>query len=369
MRITPLIRDGRLRVLFAALFLAPALAAQSGLSAPPDFSQDSIARAAAQLSLAWNAWGDGDAGLEQRVYQLPMMEARDLLQRSLGRYLDVIEARRAYASAVASYIGQYQVQPRSGKPVVTIGEAYRNQIELLGLNLTLLQQRLDALQSSNDWVAIRRAVQPPRTDILALQSARRQDIPVDLSLGSPDHPSEPQTVPPLVYRDSEAKLAGAMEQLWTRYYQALADAVEQKPSGSAPLAAVRGAAAEAPPPPSGSAASPLAGVWTYVEGSQQFNGLGEPRDALLELWVENGMLAGRYRVELRDFQGTRKIDIRLHGPLEAANNQPVLDFESKDPAGTGKIVLEYNPLRKELMFVRPAAQTVLPRGREILHPR
>jgi hypothetical protein len=30
---------------------------------------------------------------------------------------------------------------------------------------------------------------------------------------------------------------------------------------------------------------------------------------------------------------------------------------------------EYNPIRREIMFVRPGAQTVLPRGREVLHPR
>ena len=89
---------------------------------------------------------------------------------------------------------------------------------------------------------------------------------------------------------------GSMEKLWTRYYQALADAVEQKPSGSAPLVAVRGsgnspsAAPGAPPAPPAvaTAGNPVAGAWTYVQGSQQFNGVEEPREVLLELWVENG---------------------------------------------------------------------------------
>jgi hypothetical protein len=39
------------------------------------------------------------------MYKLPMAVARDLLQRSLGRYLDFLEARRSYSDAVASYMG------------------------------------------------------------------------------------------------------------------------------------------------------------------------------------------------------------------------------------------------------------------------
>jgi hypothetical protein len=158
-----------------------------------------------------------------------------------------------------------------------------------------------------------------------------------------------------------------MEKLWTHYYQALEDAVEQKPAGAA-LVAIRGSAASAPAAANANAASPVAGNWTYVQGSQQFNGLGEPHDVLLEIWVENGMLVGRYRAELPDFQGSRKIDVRLRGPLDTAANLQTLDFESKDPSGTGKVTLEFNPTRKELMFVR-TSQTIVPRGRETLHPR
>jgi hypothetical protein len=343
-----------------------ALAAQQSLPAPPEFSQDPIARAARDFAAAWSQWRSADAGLEQKLYQLPMAEARDLLQRSLGHYLDVLDARRAYGEAVAAYIDATRLQPHPGQPVATVEIVYRDQIDLLGVNLSVLQEKLDALRASNDWVAIRRAAQPGRTDLLALQSSRRADMPEDLSLDSPDHPRPPNAIAGQLYRDSEAKLLDSMEKLWTRYYQSLADAVEQKPAGAAALVAVRGAAPA--PVAAGSAATPVAGNWTYVQGSQQFNGLGEPTGVLLELWVENGMLVGRYRADLPDFQGPRKIDIRLHGPLEAAANQQTLDFESKDPAGAGKVTIEFNPTRKELMFVR-GAQAVIPRGREVLHPR
>jgi hypothetical protein len=370
LRLAPLfIRDRRFRALPGLLLLfAPALAAQQALPAPPDFSQDPIARAARDFAAAWTQWRSGDTGIEQKIYQLPMADARDLLQRSLGRYLDVLDARRAYSEALAAYIDSSRLQPRPGQPVATVEVVYRDQIDLLGVNLSVLQEKLDALRASNDWVAIRRAAQPGRTDLLALQSSRRADMPEDLSLDSPDHPRAPNAIAGQLYRDSEAKLLDSLEKLWTRYYQSLEDAVEQKPAGAATLVAVRGAAAAAPPGAAANAATPVAGNWTYVQGSQQFNGLGEPSGVLLELWVENGMLAGRYRAELPDFQGPRKIDIRLHGPLDTAANLQTLDFESKDPNGTGKVTLEFNPTRKELMFVR-SSQTIIPRGRETLHPR
>jgi hypothetical protein len=357
-----------------ALIFVRALTAQPSLPAPPDFSQDSIAHAAADTSGAWSKWRAGDNGLEQQVYKLPMAEARVLLQRSLGRWLDYLESRRAYSDAVAGYIETSRLQPRPNRPVVTVEAAYREQIELLGVNLALLQEKMDALRASNDWVAIRRAVQPERSATMALQSSRREDLPEDLTLDSPDRPVTPNAMPALAYSDSGTKLAESMEKLWTRYYQALADAVEQKPAGSAPLVALRGSAGSAPASASGAPAAaaggiPVSGAWTYAQGSQQFNGLGEPREVLLELWVENGMLMGRYRAELPDFQGVRKVDIRLHGPLDAGANVQTLDYESKDPEGAGKVSLEYNPTRKDLMFMRPGAQAALPRGREVLHTR
>jgi hypothetical protein len=279
-----------------------------------------------------------------------------------------VDAHRAYADAVAGYIEAVRLQPRPNQAVVTTDAVYRDHIALLGLSLAILQEKLDALRVSNDWVAVRRAVQPGRTAALALQASRRDDMPVDLSLDSPDHPGSLNVMPAVVYRDAESKLMESVEKLWTSYYQALADAVEQRPSGSPPLVAIRGSG-EAPPPVASADGNPMAGSWTYVRGSQQFNGVGEPRDVLLELWVENGLLVGRYRAELPDFAGPRKVDIRLHGPLAAGANAQALDFESKDPDGAGQVALEYNPTRREIMFVRPAAQSILPRGREVLHPR
>ena len=276
MRQAPLfIRDRRFPALSGLLFLARALAAQQNPPAPPDFSQEPIMRAAQEVSAAWNKWKAGDADLEARIYKLPMAEARDLLQRSLGRYLDLMDSRRAYSDAVATYIETSHLQPRPNQPVVTVEAVYSDQINLLGVNLTALQARLDSLRASNDWVTIRRAVQPERTGTLALQSSRRNDMPEDLTLDTPDHPGTINAIPAMAYRDSEIKLMESVEKLWTRYYQALDDAVEQRPSGAAPLVAVRGSAASLPlatgAPSPASAGNPVAGAWTYVQGSQQFN--------------------------------------------------------------------------------------------------
>jgi hypothetical protein len=110
-------------------------------------------------------------------------------------------------------------------------------------------------------------------------------------------------------------------------------------------------------------------VWTYAPGSQKFNGVEEPHEVLLELWVENGQLAGRYRATLPDFGGVKTVDLRLKGPLAAATATQTLDFESKDPAATGKIVLE-GPAEMELMLVRVVtAESPIPRGRELLRRR
>jgi hypothetical protein len=118
----------------------------------------------------------------------------------------------------------------------------------------------------------------------------------------------------------------------------------------------------------GGADNPLVGVWTYAEGSQQFNGVAEPRQVLLELWMEDGALRGRYRAELPDFQGAKKVDLRLSGGVVSAHNQLTLNFESKDPPANGRIILEGpGSSGTELMFVRAvAAQSPIPRGRELL---
>src|SRR5580704_8980800 len=140
----------------------------------------------------------------------------------------------------------------------------------------------------------------------------------------------------LVYENAERQSRESIQKLWTRYYQALVDSVEQKPGGSAPLLSTP---AKAPPAPGRSPEHPLVGTWTYADGSQQFNGVAEPRQVVLELWIEKGALLGRYRAELQDFDGPKRVDLNLRGKLVNGNIQ-TLDFHSTDPEAAGKIVLE-----------------------------
>jgi hypothetical protein len=111
------------------------------------------------------------------------------------------------------------------------------------------------------------------------------------------------------------------------------------------------------------------GVWAYVEGSQEFNGVAEPRHAMLEIWIENGELLGRYRAVLPDYSGDRLVDLRL--TVSGASGAPALNLQSRDPATKAQIVVERpQPGGSELMLVRVAgAQSAIPRGRELLHRR
>ena len=85
--------------------------------------------------------------------------------------------------------------------------------------------------------------------------------------------------------------------------------------------------------------------------------------------MENGVLVGRYRAELPDFSGSRKIDLRLRAVSGANRNSLTLAFQSADSQATGEIVLE-GPTEggTELMLVRNVgAGSGVPRGRELLH--
>jgi hypothetical protein len=371
-------RDWRRGAAAIALLAAGGLFARlpaQQLQPPPDFSQPAVAKAAEDVSAAWTAWLGADKGMEQRIFRMPMTEARDVLQHSLGVFLDFVDKRRAYAASVVAYLERARTEPRPGPTPVALPAVYQDQIQALGASLTTLQQRLEGLRGFSEWAAILQAVQPERGRALQMRTVLRAAIPADLSIRSTRSPA---AVSILAYRDSERQLADQIERLWKQYYNALEAAVEQKPAGSVALVPLRsGAQGNAPPPdvpPAGSAApapspSPFAGVWTYAQGSQKFNGVEEPQEVLLELWVENGRLMGRYRATLPDFGGTKRVDLRLQGPIAAANAPQTLDFESKDPAAAGKIVLE-GPAGMELMLVRVVpAESAIPRGRELLQRR
>ena len=122
--------------------------------------------------------------------------------------------------------------------------------------------------------------------------------------------------------------------------------------------------------PAAPAANPLSGTWAYLEGTQQFNGVAEPRRVLLELWMEGGNLLGRYRAEIPDFDGVRKVDLRLRAKA-GKTGQTILQIQGGDPVATGEFVVE-DPGAGGLniMLVRSVdAGGPIPRGRELLTRR
>ncbi|MCX6622542.1 MAG: hypothetical protein NTY38_16035, partial [Acidobacteria bacterium] len=222
------------------------------------------------------------------------------------------------------------------------------------------------------WLPVRRAVQAESNELLALQSSLRADAPMDLTLG----PAQVATpIPVRAYLESERQVTELIRKLWQKYYQALTGVLDQPGAAGAAappterLAAPSRAHAGAPEPPR--AESPAVGVWKYVVGSQQFNGVAEPKQVLLELWMAGETLAGRYRAELTAFDGTRNVDLRLHGTAPAGRGPRTLEFESKDPLAKGRIILEGPGAEgTELMLIRSVtADSPIPRGRELLRRR
>jgi len=352
---------------------------QGRFSPPPDFSQSAITAAAESLAVAWNLWSRTGQNMERQVLQLPMSESRDLIGRASGRYLDFLDKRNDYSEAVLAYIEECRLHPNPRQPLVTKEDVYEDQARLIGANVLALHGKLNLLKDSPEWTPVYLGVQEETDRALKLQSQRRSEVPLDLSLDSPKPPSP---VSSLVYRVAERELREELQRLWTGYYQVLVDTIEQKPSGSVPLVAIRTAGRAAstaggmasnaqpalPAPVVPDASKPFVGAWAYSVGSQQFNGVAEPAYALLEMWFENDGLVGRYRAELPDFQGTKKIDLRLQGAAAAAGHQVTLRFESKDPPATGQFVLEAaGPSGVDMMLLRTVpAGSPIPRGRELL---
>lgn len=365
-RMNQLLIEVPLLLLLASAAPAPA----QDLPKPPDFSQPAIASAAEKADAAWKAWIRGDRDLEREIFRLPMGEARSRLQRSLSAFIAYLDTRKDYADRVGSYIENYRPETARGAPVVGIEPVNRDELELLGQCIANLQSRLDNLRDSSDWPAIRRAVQSDRSDALDLQNKRRDEIPVELPLS---RPQAPRPLSAIVYRDSERQLREVTQKLWTHYYQAVADAVEQKPSGSKALisSAVVPQSESEPAPAAASPASggleKLVGAWEYAERSQQFNGVEEPHQVLLELSIEKGSLIGRYRASLSDFDGMRQVDLHLV-MMKAPKGSRDLTFNVKtggaDVSGQLKIEAPDEKV-SELVLVHVGVDGV-PRGRETL---
>jgi hypothetical protein len=359
--------------------------AQDGLR-PPDFSQPDLAAAADEVGDAHKAWRLASRNLELEVFRLAMADARVRVQSALSAALHYIDQRQRYAEKVAGTIERYRVESTNRKPIVNVETVSRDEIDVLDANLTDLVAKLEVLRSSpQEWVRIRRGVQADQTAITALQSKLREDIPVDTLF----RPAPPKLVSAIVYRDGERQLHEVLQKTWVHYYQSVIDAVEQKPNGSAPL--VSSISGSLPPATSGNnlsapAAGPapasaapradspglslLAGSWGYIEGTQQFNGVSEPHQVLLELWMESGVLLGRYRAELPDFDGAKKVDLRLRAKM-GKGGQTILQIQSGDPVATGEFVIEDTGSGGlNLMLVRSVdAGGPIPRGRELLTRR
>jgi hypothetical protein len=351
------------------LILPAAMIVQAqDLSQPPDYSDPAIASAADSAIKAWRDWQRGDRNLEKEVFALPMSDARARIQKSLSASLNYLDKRKAYVESVAAYIEHYRAETR--KPYVSIDMVDSEELDLLGTSLANVQTRLDALRDSPAWAAIRRSVQSDTVEIAGTQRARRADIPIDLPLGAPER-TRPLSV--IVYHDSEHQIAGSLEHLWTHYYQSLDNAVEQKPGGAAPLVSSIAppetpAAAPAQSAPASGVAS-FAGIWRYLEGSQQFNGVEEPRQMILELSLQkDGTLTGRYRGMLTDFTGQRNIDVSLQQlptPKNAPPHQLTFHYAGAPAGETGQITLE-GPGAGGVELTLSHSGAGMPRGREIL---
>jgi hypothetical protein len=361
----------------AVLAVLPARAFAQAPSPSPGFGQTNLIALSEQVSSAWDSWEKSQPDLEQSVFSLPMVDARTRIQRALSDFLAYLDRRRQYSDAVATYIESFRLNPGT-RPAVTAEAVSSDQVQLLGISLTRLQAKLEALRAAPAWAQIRRSLQQDRSDVLALQASRRGEITVDRPLDR-SRAAAP-SVSPIVYRESERQTRDALQKLWTRYYQSLVDAVEQKPAGSAPLItklpvtpAPGGAATVTPVAANAAPAdnNPLTCTWIYTEGSQQFNGVAEPHKVMLELWMEQGLLLGRYRAELPAFDGTTKhVDLNLRGRFTPGHDQ-TLEFRSADPDASGKVVIEGpGSTGLDLMLVRVVeSRNPIPRGRESLSRR
>jgi hypothetical protein len=350
---------------FAVALLAPwplGAAAQpaeepSRLPPAPGFRNQAALRRADEVMEAWTKWNRADRNLEPGLLQLPMGEARQMLGRSLRLFQDFENARGAYSEAVAAHI---ENGGSATDAVVRLDRVFLDEISVLAAGVEAMQERLARMQGSPQWLEVRRFVLADLDRALQFQSNLRQRL---LASAVTEQPTE--AISAREYRECERRLVESLGSLWSGYYLAMAAVVEQKPPGSVRLTALQEATTAAV----GRPAHPMEGVWIYLEGSRLFNGAGEPRQVLLELWVENGLMLGRYRAQLADFSGTRKVDLRLRG-TPTVGGPVTLRIESQDPAGAGQVVLEGPAVNGVLTLSRivPAGSPT-PRGREMLMRR
>jgi hypothetical protein len=346
--------------------MAVSLTAQE-MQPPPDFSRAELRNSSEAVVKAWKLWQERMQVTERDTLALPMTEARLQVQRTYALMNAFFDARRAYSEKVAVQLEP--AQSSRNKPPVNADSVNADEVELLGVGITSFQASLAVLRSSPAWVRIRHSIQADRDTVTKLQQSRRDDIAITRPFAGA---SSGQPITARMYRDSEQQVTDALQHLWTTYYQALADSSSHSPSESIPLSASTPSDVNSNSDASSrrTEKSQLLGAWTYSEGSQRFNGVGEPHQVVLELWMDGGQLAGRYRAELPDFDGSKRIDLKLSGKVSMGHEQ-VLEFHSVDPIIDGKILLQKQGTSGlELMLVRlPEVPGVVPKGRELLTRR
>jgi len=365
-----------------------------GTEPAPDYRDAGITATAEDAMKSWLAWQRGDRDLEKEVLKASMSDARDRIQRSFSALLAYLEKRKKYSESVASYIEHYRPETAGGKPIVTVETVNREQLGTCNAIIANLQGRIDGLRDSPEWARIRRSVTADTTAIAGIQSARRSELPIELPFSNPEPPRQLSVI---VYRDSERQLREAVQSLWTHYYQALDDAAEQRPGGTPSLVAsvtppavgaptpvadpsTGSAGPPAPPatagiartPPAASAAiapapAMLVGTWRYIERSQQFNGVEEPHQVLLEIWMEkSGTLSARYRGILTDLDGPHELDLALHQVPGSKNSKEVtLHYKLADQDAEGQFTIE-GPGASGIDLTVAHGGHGVPKGREIV---
>ncbi len=327
---------------------------------PSVFGRADLEAPADAVVEAWARWEKVSRDFEREAMASPRSEGRDRVRGAYAASMDYLEARRIYSEAVRS-----DLESRARGMAITSSAVSSEELDLLGAQVSEIQRRLETLRSTTEWITIRHSVQKDRDAIGKLQDTRRAMIPDGLLS---TRAGVAETITAASYQASEQEVRGAIRSLWTHYCQALLNLIYQQPEGSmSPEVQLEGSE------PAGVESAQkggmrLAGAWTYIENSRKFEGAAEPKRVLLELWVENGQLAGRYRADLLEQTGLRHVDLRLKGKPSARHAQS-LEFSTADSRATGTVTLQPSSNGMELMFIRPSGVAEVPGGKELLTRR
>lgn len=343
-------------IIITIWFSVAACAAE--LPKPPIFGHPELTGPAEAVTEAWTHWDRLSHDFEREALAMPRSEGRERVRRAYAALLEYMEARRLYSEALRSAL-----ESHVRTAAVTVSAVSSDQLDLLGAQLSDIQKRLEALRSAPEWITLRRGVQKERDAIDKLEESRRERIQDGLLT---THTETSEVLTPSAYQDSDREVRAAIADLWTHYCQTLLNIIYQQPENSTSPEVQLAMGQPINSEPTG--ATRLEGAWTYSEGSRKFDGAAEPKHVVLELWLENGLLRGRYRADIQMAAGTRHLDLNLTGKPSARRNQ-TFDFRSTDPPTTGTVTLQPAANGIELTFIRPSGNAYVPSGREVLTRR